>query len=140
MKNILLFCKENKISIQALLDAAYLKASLELLLNNMKEADIVNFQIIYDGRSNLTKENNEKCVCLFVESTYSCFPVQFINKWAIEIAKELIEHIKKTNSIESEDYKRFMVKYYYIHKKLYFIDYTLAASDIGNFKSMEDFS
>ena len=48
MKNILLFCKENKISIQALLDAAYLKASLELFQNNMKEADVVNFQIIYE--------------------------------------------------------------------------------------------
>ena len=104
----------------------------------MKEADVVNFQIIYDQRNNLTQENNEKCVGLFAESTYPYFPIQFINKSAIEIAKELTERIKKTNSIDSEDYKRFRVEYYYIHKELYFIDYTLAASNIGKFKSMED--
>lgn len=127
MEKILLYCKENKLSIQALLDSAYLKASLELFQNNLKDADVVNFQIIYDQRKTLSKQN-DNCVGLFVESTFPYFPIQLINKSSLEIAKELTERIKKTNSIDSEDFKRFRVEYYYIHKELYFIDYTLAAS------------
>ena len=139
MKKLLSFCKKNELSIQALLDSAYLKASLELFQNNLKDADVVNFQIIYDQRKTLAKKS-EKCIGLFVENTFPYFPINYINKSTIEIGKQLTERLKKTNSIDSEDFKRFRIEYYYTHEELFFIDYTLETSNIGKFKCMEDLS
>jgi len=58
MEKIISHCKQNELSIQAYFSAAYLKASLELFENNLKEADVVNFQIIFEQRKYL-KENKK---------------------------------------------------------------------------------
>ena len=51
--------------MQTLLDTTYLKASLELFENNLKDADVVNFQIIYDQRKNLAKKVKNVLVYLW---------------------------------------------------------------------------
>lgn len=80
-------CKKNNLSIQALLYASYLKASLDLFQSNQTEADVVNFQIIYDQRKHTV--HNEKCIGLFAEATYPFLSIDTINKSIIDISKEL---------------------------------------------------
>jgi len=60
MEKIISYCKQNELSIQAYFSAAYLKASLELFKNNLEEADVVNFQIIFEQRKYSTE--NKKCI------------------------------------------------------------------------------
>ena len=136
MKKILLFCKDNELSIQALLDAAFLKASLELFQNNKKDVDVVNFQITYDQRKFSVKD--EKCIGLFAEGTYPYYPIEWVNNSLVDVAKDLTRDIKKSAFLESEELKRFRIECYYIHKKLSVIEYTFSASNIGKFECLED--
>jgi len=136
MEKILLYCKNNELSIQALLDAAFLKASLELFQNNIKEVDVVNFQITYNQRKYSVKD--EKCIGLFAEGTYPYYPIEWVNNSVVNIAKDLTSDIKKNTYLESEEFKRFRIECYYIHKDLYNIEYTFSASNMGKFECLED--
>ncbi|OUM60904.1 hypothetical protein PIROE2DRAFT_62860 [Piromyces sp. E2] len=136
MEKVLLFCKNNELSIQALLDAAFLKASLELFQNNIKEVDVVNFQITYDQRKFSVKD--EKCIGLFAEGTYPYYPIDWVNNSVVDVAKDLTRDIKKNTYLESEEFKRFRIECYYFHKDLYTIEFTFSASNLGKFECLED--
>ena len=138
INSILEKCKKNNLSLQALIYAVYLKASMELFENNIIKADVVNFQIIYDQRK-LTV-NNEKCIGLFAEGTYPYLPIDMMNKSIIDISKELTKHIRKINSLNDEEFKRYRIECYYFHKELYTIQYTLSATNMGKFKVLDDLS
>ena len=131
-------CKKNDLSIQGLLYAAFLKASLELFKSNINEADAVNFQIIYDQRKNTV--NNEKCIGLFADGTYPCFSLDLLKKSVMDISKELTIRIRKVKSIDDEEFKRYRLECYHFHKKLYTIQFSLSASNMGKFKVLEDLS
>lgn len=138
MKNISEYCKKNNLSIQALLYAIYLKASLELFQSNKTEADVVNFQIIYDQRKPTV--NNEKCIGLFAEGTYPYLKIDAINESILDISKELTQRIRKITSLEDEELKRYRIECYYFHKELYTIQFSLSATNMGKFKVLEDLS
>ena len=138
INSILEKCKKNNLSLQALIYAVYLKASMEFFENNINKADVVNFQIIYDQRK-LTV-NNEKCIGLFAEGTYPYLPINMMNKSIIDISKELTKHIRKINSLNDEEFKRYRIECYYFHKELYTIQYTLSATNMGKFKVLDDLS
>ena len=133
------YCKRNNISIQALLYSVYLKASLLLFQNNINEADIVNFQIIYDQRN--ATVNNEKCIGLFAEGIYPYIKIEdALNKSILDISKILTNHIRKVNSLDNEEFKRYRIECYYIHKELYTIEFSLSATNMGKFKVLDDLS
>ena len=135
-KIIIDYCKKNKISIQALLYAVYLKASLLLFKNNINEADIVNFQILYDQRNATVK--NEKCIGLFAEGIYPYIKKEdALNKSILDISKIITSHIRNVNSLDNEEFKRYRIECYYIHKELYTIQFSLSATNIGKFKVLE---
>lgn len=131
-------CKKDNLSIQGLLYAAYLKASLELFKSNINEADAVNFQIIYDQRKNTV--NNEKCIGLFADGTYPCFSLDLLKKSVMEISKDLTNRIRKIKSIDDEEFKRYRLECYHFHKELYTIQFSFSASNMGKFKVLEDLS
>jgi len=131
-------CKNNGLSMQALLYAAYLKASIELFENNQKEADVVNFQIIYDQRKPTV--NNEKCIGLFAEGTYPYLPIDDINKSVIDISRELTQRIRRVSSLDNDELNRYRIECYYFHKELYSIEFSLSATNMGKFKVLDDLS
>ncbi len=131
-------CKKNALSVQALFYASYLKASLDLFQSNQTEADVVNFQIIYDQRKHTV--HKEKCIGLFAEATYPFLSIDTINKSIIDISKELTQYIKKVTSLENEEFKRYRIECYYIHKELYAINFSLSATNMGKFKILEELS
>ena len=138
MKIITEYCKSNNLSTQALLYAAYLKASMELFQSNQTEADVVNFQIIYDQRKPAV--NNEKCIGLFAEGTYPYLTIDALNKSILDISKELTQRIRKVTSLENEELRRYRIECYYINKELYTIQFSLSATNMGKFKVLEDLS
>ncbi|ORX78383.1 hypothetical protein BCR32DRAFT_270108 [Anaeromyces robustus] len=141
MQKIKKFCKENNLSVQALLDAAYLKAGLEIFNNNKEEADVISFQVIFDHRQNSI--GIEKCIGNFPEAAYPYIPIKDSQKSIINIAKELTEKIKSitppnTTSLYSEEFKRYRLESYQISNGEYAINFSFSASNIGRFKCFED--
>jgi len=135
MNTLCSYCKQQGLSIQALFSAAYLKASLNLFQNNIEEADVVNFQIIFDQRKYLS--TNPKCIGLFPESTHPYFAVELAQQPVLTIAKQLTSYLKKI-TFDSDEFKRFRVECYYIHEKFYPIDFSVGGSNIGQFKALDD--
>jgi len=141
MKKILEFCKKNELSVQALLDSAYLKAGLEFFHSNIEKADVVNFQVIFDHRQ--SSVGIEKCIGNFPEAAYPYLPINYSKKSVLEIAKALTEKIESltppnSSSLYSDAFNRYRIECYHVSNGEYSINFSFSASNLGRFQCFNE--
>ena len=142
MAKIREFCKNKGLSVQALLDAAYLKSALEFFENNINESDVINFQIIFDHR--IASIGKEKCIGNFPEAAYPYLPIEYFSKSIIEIASALTQNIKEISSpnvdssLYSEAFNRYRLECYCGSNEEYKINFSFSTSNLGKFKCLDD--
>ena len=142
MSKIREFCKNKGLSVQALLDAAYLKSALEFFENNIKESDVINFQIIFDHRQ--ASIGKEKCIGNFPEAAYPYLPIEYCSKSITEIASALTQKIKEISlpnvdsSFYSESFNPYRLECYCGSNEEYKINFSFSASNLGRFKCLDD--
>ena len=141
MNKILGFCKKHELSVQALLDAAYLKAGLEFFHSNIEEADAINFQVIFDHRQ--PSIGTEKCIGNFPEAAYPYLPISFGQKSVLVIAKALTEKIKSfippnSSSLYSDSFGLYRIECYHVSNGEYNINFSFSASNLGRLKCFNE--